>query len=684
MSEIEKIDFKPLEIPKVRRGYLGLLKIAAALVAVAAAGWAWSAGYRPPFLAKEKQQSLQLIEIDRGDINLVVTEMGTIESSNNRTIRCTVEALLGQVGGAQGMGTGKAAGGMGGQGAGGAGGQGASGAGGAGGAQDASQATTTKAKTATKKVGATSSATGTATTGSTSSTSSTTSTTGSSSSSASTTGTSGSSSSSGTTSSSTSSGSTSTSSTVAKKPVIRSFTYVVPKYVPLRPVTAKVPDAAAQKKAQQQQMMAQQGGGGGGRGRGRGGRGGRGGMMEEEKPGATTIVEIVPEGTRVKAGDVVCRLDSSAFEDEERAQRIRHIQAKSYVEQANAILEVNQITLREYRDGIYPQDLELVRQYIATCQLEKDRLERAAIWSRDMGTKGYRTKYQIKGDELALEQAQIALSEALNMLNRLNKQTGPKIKTALEANVEAIKADKFTQDASFSLESQRLERLQKNIKNCTLVAPSEGIVVYANDTNQWGQVTAPIDQGVTVRQDQPIINLPDPLHMRVKARINESKLALVHTGQRARIVIDAYSDRPLKGRVAEITPINVPLNASDVRVYYANVDIESGFDELRPGLSAEVSFMIDSRHDVRRIPLEAIRWIGEQGYAAVQDSTPGPDGKPSFKWRRIQLGMSDTRYAEVLSGLEAGDRVIARPRSLDPPAPEPVRPSPTNVAELTP
>jgi len=61
-------------------------------------------------------------------------------------------------------------------------------------------------------------------------------------------------------------------------------------------------------------------------------------MMEEEKPGATTIVEIVPEGKRVKAGEVVCRLDSSAFEDEERAQRIKHIQAQSYVEQANAIL----------------------------------------------------------------------------------------------------------------------------------------------------------------------------------------------------------------------------------------------------------------------------------------------------------------------------------------------------------
>ena len=454
----------------------------------------------------------------------------------------------------------------------------------------------------------------------------------------------------------------------------------MPKYVPLRPVaTKKVDEVAEKKKKEQAQLQQQQGGG-----RGKGRKGGGGGGMDMEKPGSTTIVEIVPEGKRVKAGEVVCRLDSAAFEDEEQAQKIRHIQAKSYVEQANAILEVNRITLREYRDGIYPQDLQLVKQYITTCQMERDRLDRAAAWSRDMGKLGYRTKFQVKGDELALAQAEIALSEAKNMLSRLVNQTGPKIRTALEANVEAIKADKFTQDASFQLETQRLERIQKNIKNCTLVAPAEGIAVYVNATDRWGQVTAPIDLGVTVRQDQAIINLPDPLHMRVKARINESKLSLIHTGQRAHVVVDAFPDRPLKGRVAEITPINVPLNASDVRVYYANVDIEAGFDELRPGLGAEVSFLVDSRRDVTRIPLQSIRWIHEQGYAAVQDPSAESGSERSFVWRPIQLGMTDTHYAEVVSGLKVGDRVVASPRGLPAPAPETVRREPTSVADLTP
>ena len=402
----------------------------------------------------------------------------------------------------------------------------------------------------------------------------------------------------------------------------------------------------------------------------------------DETPGSTTIVYLIPEGTKVKKGDLVCKLDSSAYDDEEKAQLIRYLQAKSYVEQANAILEVNKISLREYRDGIYPQDLQLVKQYIEACELDHDRLERTAAWSRDMAKKGYRTDLQVKGDTLAFEQTKISLGEARNMLERLVKQTGPKLIKALEANVKAIEADKFMQDASFNLEKIRLERIRKNIRNCSLHAPAEGVVVYANQSNAFGMVTAPIAEGSTVRQDQPIINLPDPLRMRVKARINESKLALVQSGQAARIVVDAFPKQPLVGRVRDVTAINVPLNASDVRVYFANVDISKGFADLRPGLSAEVVFLVNSRRNVTRVPLDAIRWVHEHGYVAVVDRS-SPSDVTRWTWKEVQLGLSNLQYAEVLSGVEPGDRVVASPRDLPAPEITPAAAPETRVAEAT-
>ena len=113
--------------------------------------------------------------------------------------------------------------------------------------------------------------------------------------------------------------------------------------------------------------------------------------MDDEKPGSTRIISILPEGQRVTKGQIVCELDSSAFADELQAQLIRYAQAEAWHEQAKAILEVSLITLREYRDGIYPQDLQLIRQYITTCRIEKERATSTAKWSREITDKGLRT-----------------------------------------------------------------------------------------------------------------------------------------------------------------------------------------------------------------------------------------------------------------------------------------------------
>jgi HlyD family secretion protein len=675
LPEDQKIDFAPIEIPRVRRNPWGYVKIVAAAAAMGGAAWAWNSGYRPPLLFGEAMPVLELYQIDQGDIDVVVVENGTIESGVTTPVRCRVEALLGTTA-SQGA-NGKSAGGTGGgsaQGSGGA--SGAQGGGSGGSGQGGAATTKSSSKTAAKKkAGSSGASAGSAGSGGASG------------------GASGASSASSSTASSSSGSSAGASSgaatTTTGKPVIRSFSYQVTRHVPLRPVVPKVADNAATKKqgmGGQGGMGGGGGGGGGGRGGGRGGRGGggAGGMGgPEEKPGATRIVDILPEGTVVKRGDVVCTLDSSTLDDEEPAQQVRYLQAKAYVEQAKAIFEVNLITLKEYRDGIFPSDMQLCRQYIQTCQLEKDRLAANLEWSRAMKAKGFRTSSQVDGDTKAYERTVISLKEAEGMLVRLKDQTGPKIIKSLEANVKAIQSDQLTQVAAFELEKQRLERLKKNIENCTVKAPGDGIVVYVNTPDWSGRVQFPIDQGVALRQDQPIFHLPDPKNMRLRARINESKLSMIHTGLPAHIFIDAYPQRPLHGTVAEVNAINTPLNGSDVRIYYANVAIKEGFADLRPGLSAQVSFLVDARRSVVRVPIEAIRWAGETPFVALYDQSLAAANKDPWRWQPIEIGVSDTRFAEVLNGLKVGDRVVAATRGLPDPKPLPGNPPATSVADAS-
>ena len=144
VPETEKIDFRPIELPKARRNVSGYVKIAAALLAVCGLTWAWQAGYRPSMLSQAGTIPLDVVEIDRGDVDIVVVEYGALESASNTVVRCQVEALIGTVGGAQGgtsKGSGASGGGSGqGSSAGGAGGsQGSSGGGRTGGGREQQQ-----------------------------------------------------------------------------------------------------------------------------------------------------------------------------------------------------------------------------------------------------------------------------------------------------------------------------------------------------------------------------------------------------------------------------------------------------------------------------------------------------------------------------------------------------------------
>ena len=158
--------------------------------------------------------------------------------------------------------------------------------------------------------------------------------------------------------------------------------------------------------------------------------------------------------------------------------------------------------------------------------------------------------------------------------------------------------------------------------------------------------------------------------MRVKAKINESKMALVREGQKAIIVTDAYPDRPLDGVVAEVTPISIPIRGSDVRIYYANVNIKEGFEGLRPGMSAEIVIEIEQKHEVTRVPIDAIRWVNGRSYVAIHDPKREEAGQPPWRWQEIEIGLSDPRFAEVVTGLKPGDRVVANPAELKAPVAE--------------
>ena len=96
--------------------------------------------------------------------------------------------------------------------------------------------------------------------------------------------------------------------------------------------------------------------------------------------GRTTIISIVPEGTRVKKGDLVCELDSASLRDPLTNQKIATQGAEAAYQNARLARENAEIAVKEYQEGTYLLDKATILGEIklaeSALQKARARLER--------------------------------------------------------------------------------------------------------------------------------------------------------------------------------------------------------------------------------------------------------------------------------------------------------------------
>ena len=103
--------------------------------------------------------------------------------------------------------------------------------------------------------------------------------------------------------------------------------------------------------------------------------------------------------------------------------------------------------------------------------------------------------------------------------------------------------------SSASATTSRLVYLQKQVENCTIRAPYDGMVVYMLDFERRG---IPLQAGTEVFQDEDLFFLPDLSRMEVEVAIHESVGARVRVGMKAELRILALPERKFSGKVVSI------------------------------------------------------------------------------------------------------------------------------------
>ncbi len=395
------------------------------------------------------------------------------------------------------------------------------------------------------------------------------------------------------------------------------------------------------------------------RSRGSGGGGGGGGSSLGGS--STTIMDVVPEGTIVKEGDIVVELDSSGLLLEENSQKIQVSNRESLLAQAQNALKAAEIGKTEYLEGLYVSNEKLVFSELFMAEQAYRTSEQAVKSAKSLLEKNIITALQLESAEVGQANAKNQLDNATTKLNTLRNLTKQKEVTVLDANIASAEANYKTQLASLQLEQDKLKDIQDQIAKCTIKATASGQVVYANETDMFRSSSSSqfvVTPGAMVRERQVIIRLPNANDMQVKATVNEARVTLIRAGLPVSIRVDALKDEVVEGEVTKVNQYAEPggFSTGNIKRYSTIIKIKNPPPELRVGMNAEVRIHVERKPNALQVPVQALAELKGHYFtlAKVGDT---------YETREVKIGSTNDKVATIESGLKEGDEVVMNPRS---------------------
>ena len=371
----------------------------------------------------------------------------------------------------------------------------------------------------------------------------------------------------------------------------------------------------------------------------------------------TPILTVIAEGTLVKKGDTLCQLDSSALEQESKNQRIVVSSAESSVISSEAAVNKAVIARQEYLEGTFLTERKAILSEIAVAQQSLRKAELSLESAERLAAKGTLKPLQIEAEQFSVENAKSTLESAQGRLRVLDELTKAKMLVQYDADIETTRAKLESDKNTLVEEKNKLEEIETQIKACTIKAPADGQVVYANKSSGRGGSEFIVEPGALVREQQTIFLLPDPTRMQVKAKINESRISLIREGMPVKIRVNAVENE-LLGRVFKVNKYAEPGNwwGSNVKEYATYVQIIDPPETIRTGMTAEVRIFVEQIDKAIQIPVHAVYESKRHHFVLVRDQN---------KWdtREIKIGATNDKFVTVKDGVEADDNVVLDPRN---------------------
>jgi len=419
-------------------------------------------------------------------------------------------------------------------------------------------------------------------------------------------------------------------------------------------------------------------------------------IIKNECEGRSQIITLVPEGTRVKKGDLLFELDASQTEDQKIEQEIRvqntyaafidanetlavvKNQAESDLELAKLTLEFAEQDLEQYNDGLYPNEVTAAEGRITLAEEELKRAQQTLEWSQRLYKEKYIPETELLADQLSRSRRDLDLKLSQNDLELLEEFTRKRNIAQLKsdvhqaemalyraqrkaiADVVQAEAGLKAKELEYASQKDKLQKLVDQLAKAKIYAPADGLVIYATSAQRGGPFLGRrehLEEGTEVHEREEIIYLPTADSAMAEVSVHESSLEKVRLGLPTIITVDALQGKKFLGRIGRIAPLpdarSMWMNP-DLKVYDADIYLEDNDSSLRTGMSCKAEIIIDQYEDAVYVPVQAVMRVGGKPTIHIVN-------EKAIEPREVEIGLDNNRMVRIISGLQEGEVVLLTP-----------------------
>jgi HlyD family secretion protein len=333
--------------------------------------------------------------------------------------------------------------------------------------------------------------------------------------------------------------------------------------------------------------------------------------------GSLIITKLVKNGSAVRRGDVLVEFDREAQAKNILDKKAEYLDLvdqikKKQADQASA-RAADETELKQAEDAEKTAELEMKKNEIIS-QIDAEK------------------------NQQNLEQAQASLKQ-LQETFALKRQAA-----AAELKILEIQRDRA---------ETAMHWAQGNTEKMVIRSSADGVAVI-NSTWKSGAISD-VQEGDEVRPGFPFLQIVNPSHMQIHAKVNQADIGAMQEGDPVQIGLDAYPELSFRGKLEYIGTVAQTSSFSQmVRSFNVVFSVEGTDPKLLPDLSAAVDVELGRQSNVLVAPRDAVLSENGHHYVRVKNGF-------SFDRREVQLGAANDQEQVVLGGVEQGAVLLRNP-----------------------